>query len=444
MSRKVVIVVLMVAGAVGAWLIATSSPTTTTTNTAPSAVACATTVNAIQSAAAIAQAIVEAPDGTAICMSDGSYPFLHVVGATHRSYVTIRPAAGATATVAGIEVANSSFLRFQGLRMTEGFNMRDTSTGASHDYQFIENTFADPLYGIVLYGDSKPIKKVVIEKNYMHHVHLAEPEKEGKCNAGYASGQDVTIDYAEGVTITHNTFKQAEWHYIQGGGAGPEGVIVEHNLFEGHIFYPCSHLNVWQIWNGGTNDTFANNIVQGELGKPAVGIPLIFENGSAGKECKVTMTNTTVTNNLFIDAAASYAAMIFTTKHLVFSHNTVVRSEYGTWLDRSTFCGAGKDLAVEHNVAVETKSTGAPQRFVVGECSGVCKFDYNVSDDTTANVLGSKHYVTSWSPSWITTTWNPVREAAPPADYYLPRGLPFAAGYEGRRPAAQGSEGNGP
>ena len=56
------------------------------------------------------------------------------------------------------------------------------------------------------------------------HVHLEKPESEGKCSAGYAQGQDVTIFNAEGVTIAHNTFKQAEWHYIQGGGASSEAV----------------------------------------------------------------------------------------------------------------------------------------------------------------------------------------------------------------------------
>ncbi len=85
---------------------------------------CTTTVTPAMSASAIAGAIVSANDGGTVCLAGGSYPFIHVVGAVHKAYVTVRPVAGATATVEGMEVANSSFLRFEGLRMTEGFNAR--------------------------------------------------------------------------------------------------------------------------------------------------------------------------------------------------------------------------------------------------------------------------------------------------------------------------------
>ncbi|HEV3095357.1 MAG TPA: hypothetical protein VGY30_12720, partial [Solirubrobacteraceae bacterium] len=123
---------------------------------------CTATVTPSTSASAIAGAIVSAHNGDTVCLSAGSYPSLTVSGAVHSAYVTVRPAPGATVTVAGMEVRNSSFLRFEGLRMTEGFNMRDSSTGSSHDYQFVENRFEEPLYGIVLYGGSAPIKKVLV------------------------------------------------------------------------------------------------------------------------------------------------------------------------------------------------------------------------------------------------------------------------------------------
>jgi hypothetical protein len=393
-------------------------------------VRCSSTVSAGMGGSAIAGVIVGAADGSTVCLAAGSYPFIHVVGAVHASYVTVRPVPGASVSVAGMEVQNSSFLRFVGLRMTEGFNMRDTSVGASHDYQFIEDSFEEPLFGIVLDGGSGPIKRVLIERNYMHYVHL-DAEHKASCNGGYAQGQDVTMDYAEGVTIAHNTFRQAEWHYIQGGGAGPEGVVVEHNLFEGRIFLACSHLNVWQIWGGGVNDTFASNVVRGEAGKGASVIGLIFENGAGGQECGTTMTNTTVTNNLFVDAAEGYNAMLFTTKGLTYSHNTVVRGTWGQWLDRNTFCGASSNLTIEHNIGVETESTGSPQRFILGECTGTCKFDYNVSDDNTANQWGSTHHLTGWTPSWTTTSWNPTTQPTPPDGFYAPTGLPFQAGSEG-------------
>ena len=98
--------------------------------------------------------------------------------------------------------------------------------------------------------------------------------------------------------------------------------------------------------------------------------------------------------------------------------------EYGTWLERSDPCGAGKNLHAEHNIAVKTQSSGAPARWILGECALACTFDYNVSDDATANTGGSTHYLTNWTPTWVSTTLaNP--------GYYLPQGLPIEAGYQG-------------
>jgi len=336
-----------------------------------------------------------------------------------------------------MEVVNSAFLRFVGLRMTEGFNMRDSSSGASHDYQFVGDTFEEPLYGVVLYGGAGPIKRVLIEKNVMHRVHLEKPEVGGKCDAGYAQGQDVTIDYAEGVTVARNTFDEAAWHYIQGGGAGPEGVTVEHNLFEGHVLMKCSHLNLWQIWAGGQDDTFKDNIAIGEgtgekngLSEEAATDGVIFENGAGSVECQTTMKNSVIENNLFIDAADSYELQIYTTQTATIENNTVIGSEWGSAL-LTEHCGAGSNYTMTHNIDVEDQGNGYDVS--MGACTGSCLFDYNVSQDNSANASGSTHYVTKWTPSWQTTKWNPSSEPTPPAGYYQPTNLPteLHTGYQG-------------
>jgi hypothetical protein len=388
-------------------------------------VSCTTNVSSSMSGSAIAATIVAANDGDTICMSEGSYPQIVVNGATHQGYVTVRPAPGATVTVDGMEVANSSFLRFEGLRMTEGFNMRDSSSGASHDYEFVEDRFEEPLYGIVLYGGSSPVKKVLIEGNYMRRVHLEKPEVEGKCSAGYAQGQDVTMYYAEGVRIAHNTFKEAAWHYIQGGSEGPEGVDVEHNLFEGHIMMNCSHLNIWQIWSGGENDTFKDNIALGENGQQAATDGVIFENGAGSVECNVKMKNSVIENNLFVNAATSYELQIYTTEGATIKNNTVVGSEYGTAL-LTEHCGAGSNYTMTHNIDVEDKGTGNDFNF--GACTGTCTFDYNVSQDKSAS---SAHSVTEWAPKWTATVWSPATEPSRPTGFYVPTGLSVEAGYQG-------------
>jgi hypothetical protein len=404
---------------------ASASSAATAAVTAPVSAKCTTTDTAGMSASALASSLVSAADGSTVCLAGGSYPLIHVVGAAHKAYVTVRPAPGATVTVDGMEVANSSFLRFEGLRMTEGFNMRDSSSGASHDYEFVEDRFEEPLYGIVLYGGSSPVKKVLIEGNYMRRVHLEKPEVEGKCSAGYAQGQDVTMYYAEGVRIAHNTFKEAAWHYIQGGSEGPEGVDVEHNLFEGHILMNCSHLNIWQIWGGGENDTFKDNIALGENGQQAATDGVIFENGAGSVECNVKMKNSVIENNLFVNAATSYELQIYTTEGATIKNNTVVGSEYGTAL-LTEHCGAGSNYTMTHNIDVEDKGTGNDFNF--GACTGTCTFDYNVSQDKSAS---SAHSVTEWAPKWTATVWSPATEPSRPTGFYVPTGLSVEAGYQG-------------
>lgn len=431
-SRILTTLLVLVAGVAGGAFVATAEAPVARV---ASARACTTTLTPGAGASAIASAIVSAHDGSTVCLASGSYPFVRVVGATHKRYVTVRPAVGATATVAGMEVRESSYLRFQGLHMTEGFNMRDgVDYRGSHNYQFIGDTFEEPLYGIVLDGGAGPIKHVLIERNYMHRVHLEQPEVEGRCHAGYAQGQDVTIFYAEGVRIARNTFDEAAWHYLQGGGAGPEGVDVEHNLFEGHVLLACSHLNLWQIWNGGTDDTFKHNVAIGEgtaehdgRSEEAATDGLIFENGPGSAQCGTTMRNTTVEDNLFVDAAASYAIQIYTTAGATIKNNTVVRSQYGSGLLVDN-CAPSTDAVMTHNIDVENTSSAAAFSF---QCARRCLFDANVSDDASARRFGARHFKTDWTPRWVTTRWDRASERTPPAGYYVARGLRFPAGYRG-------------
>jgi hypothetical protein len=383
----------------------------------------------------VAGAIVGAGDGGVVCLEGGSYPEVVVRGAVHSGFVTVRPVPGAVVRVAGMEVSDSSFLRFEGLRMTEGFNMRDSAGGASHDYEFVDNTFEEPLYGIVLYGGSAPIKRVLIEGNFMHRVHLEDPEVGGKCDAGYAQGQDVTMDDAEGVRIVGNTFKEAAWHYLQGGSEGPEGVVVEHNLFEGHVLMACSHLNLWQIWGGGEDDVFRDNIALGEgtgerggLSEEAATDGVIFENGAGSVECGVKMKDSVIEGNLFVDAATSYELQIYTTQGATIKDNTVVGSEWGSAL-LTEHCGAGSDYTMSHNIDVQDQGSGNDFNF--GDCTGSCVFDENVSEDHSADESGASHYLTGWNPKWQTTSWDPASEPKPPAGYYIPTSLPFEAGYQG-------------
>jgi hypothetical protein len=429
-------VVVFVAGVIAAILVLSagnrSSETAASTpqRNLPHRVVCGKTVYPSLPAREIARVIVEAADGETVCLAAGSYPEITVLGAAHHRYVTVRPA-GAGVTVAGIEVRDSSFLRFEGLHMSEGFNMRDTPAVASHDYQFIDDSVENAAYGIVLYGGSGPIRNVRIEHNHMRNIDFPGPA----CNnPGYAGGQAVTIYYAEGVRIAHNVFKEVSWHYIQGGGAGPGGVTVEHNLFEGPIpadRSACTHLNVWQIWQGGVNDTFSNNVVLGAVGHPAAITPILFETGPGGSVCTDTMRGTTISNNLFVDDAAAYSIQVMTTAGLTLTHNTVVGSTYGTIVYRSPGCPSGSNYDIGYNIDVENRgNAGRSADISLGGCRGHCAFHHNVSGDASAaRAPGARHRVIYWRPNWLTTSWNPLLRHSPPPGYYVPRHLRISAGY---------------
>jgi hypothetical protein len=394
---------------------ATSQASSYTAEVLGSRVTCSETLT---TASNVAAAVAGAAAGSTVCLSAGSYASLTLNSVNPGGYVTVVPAPGAAVVVNGIQVANSSFLRFQGLRMTAGFNVYDTGSTPSHDYQFINNDIGNTEYGIVIDGKTKPISKVLIQGNYVHNLDFPG----SSCTTpgpGYAGGQGVTIYNGDGITVSHNTFRSISWHYIQGGGIAL-GMTVDHNLFEGPIpsgRRDCTHLNVWQIWTGGANNTFSNNVVRGAPGSPAAVTPILFETGPGGGTCSDSMSNTIITNNLFYDDSTAYSIQVLTTTGMTITHNTVIGSEYGAWVGRSDTCGAGSNYNVSHNLVVQNK--GGSQNIAMGACVGACIYDYNVTQDDSANADGSTHYVINWTPTFVDTT------------DYQPIGLPFAAGYQG-------------
>ena len=352
-------------------------------------------------------------------MEEGVYPSIVVNGAEHASYVTVRPKGEAHVVASNWELVNSSYLRFEKLESNGyGFKARNTIDHV----QWIDNKFTG--YRGLVVGASVPAENVLVEGNTFENLKIAN--EECAIVPGQGEGQGITLEDAKGVIIKNNKFKTVVWHYIQGG----EDTTVENNLFEGPLVgkrAECTHSNVWQIFKGSENDAFSNNIVRGEPGHPAAITPILFEHGVPEKEgpypCSDAYTNIRLENNLFLYASAAYVIQVMDTVNLTYSHNTVVGGEYGTWLDRSDVCGPGKNLTAEHNIAVQTQSAGSPARFVIGECTGICKFDYNVSDDETAASAGSTHNLTNWTPSWQSTTYGHP-------GYYKPTALPLPAGYE--------------
>jgi hypothetical protein len=431
--------------------------------------ACTYTIPHTESAANVAKKIVQATNGSTVCLEAGTFASgISISKATHTSMVTVRPVAGAAVTVPGLTVANSSYLRFKGLKLTEGIDFADGSGAAGNHYEVLESEFLEPKRGVELDDDTTPIKQVKIERNFMHKVVMANTtETGGKCTAPPAGeGTDIGIYGAEGVTVKNNTFDEVDWHYIQGGSEGPEGVTVEHNIFMGHILLNCSHLNFWQVYEGGTNDVLRDNVMIGEgtgskggTSEEAATDGLEFERGgSKSNECGPDqMTDTAVENNLMIDAGDSFAIEEFSLAGTITAHNTVVGSEYGIGMNTITSttglsCGPYTEYAKITN-NIDVKNGDGVNDITAERCEGECVYNENVTEDATARKAFSKQleaplfptamsYVEKWTPTWTSTSWPIFKEVneegkhfpTTPTGFYVPSSAnvkAIHAGYEG-------------
>jgi hypothetical protein len=221
-------------------------------------------------------------------------------------------------------------------------------------------------------------------------------------------------------------------HYIEMGGA--EDAQVDNNAFLGPAAANAAqvglHLNVFHIFGDASNVDFSNNIL---WHTQTIGQALLFQEGH--------FDNVTINNNLDVEDPScesdssncpSYAFWTADDHGLSFQNNTVVDSYWGVLLTLSQTSedyDGGTGYTVAHNIAVG--STDGPN-LSYGECSSSCLFDYNVTDDDSAQQGGSTHNVVNWKPSWKSTGWTPALPySPPPAGYYQPTGLPFAAGYTG-------------
>ncbi len=388
----------------------------------PAATRCSVT---LRPGADVAQAIVTADDGETICLEGGSYARIDVSNAHHGGYVTVAPAPGAVAVVDGVQTSADTFLRFRGLTMTAGFDLVGPGA-ASHDLQFIDNDIGHTTYGIVVNGAGAPIRNVLIQGNSIHDLDFSGP------SPGYAGGQGVTVYWGSYITVRDNAFWANSWHYIQCGSC--DHMAVEHNLFTGPSnAHPGAHLNVWQIWQGGSGDSFTDNAVIGAPGAPIADGAILWETGPGGATLSDSYSDMTVSDNLFVDEDSTTTLDLAASSGLTVTDNTIVGSGYGLLVRGRCTCAAGFDRPgtgydISGNIVVADANPGARFR-VLCPASGACG-DGNVSDDGSARSAfpGAARWVTDWSPRWVTTQWDASRLATPPAGYYEPVGLGIDAG----------------
>jgi pectate lyase len=343
----------------------------------------------------ISTAIAVAHGGATICLKGGSYDGIEATKVRKSPPLTVRPVPGAKARVRGIDLIDPSGLRFVGLNLTDGVSVSPSASSI----QFVDNEITGS-NGIYMFGDyriGKRIENVLIEGNNIHDIDYS-----GTQETGYGYGIEGVGD-VRNMTIRDNTIKSPASDYIQ--SATPVHWIVDHNTFLGPSLLADheDHQDLWQIFGGGRDIAFTNNIARYTGTQES----LLFQEGAFRK--------VVVKNNLFDHDSRGYTCQIYQSSGLVFSHNTIVGSRWGCLFRDEADSPPGSGYRVENNVFAETRDGGDVS--TEGRADGWGSYDYNVSSDSSAR---GTHSLRRWSPRWTGVAT------------YAPLGLPFAAGYEGR------------
>jgi hypothetical protein len=94
-----------------------------------------------------AGALNSASDGAVVCLDGGSYGYVTQSNKNRSSYTTFRPNPGASVTLAGMQLTNYAYARFDGFTFSGGTNIL-----ASDHLEFIGNTVSDATNGFLLRG----------------------------------------------------------------------------------------------------------------------------------------------------------------------------------------------------------------------------------------------------------------------------------------------------
>jgi hypothetical protein len=344
--------------------------------------------------ASLSNAVSSAAADAVLCLDGGSWSF-NLSGVDKSSPVTVRSADGTTASLGYSLLNDSSNLRFQDLRFTGGAEM----VGSSDHIEFRDSEFTGE-FGIRANGDEAGggtvVTDVVIDGNYMHDLDYT-----GQPGSGSGYGV-IAVNGVEHFTITDNTIESVAADYIQ--SASPVDFSVVGNTFLGPSLvggHPQEHQDLWQIFGGGDDITFADNVAR-DTGTHE---SLLFQEGH--------FTNVVIENNLFDHDSRGYTCQLYQSTGLVFRNNTVVGSRWGCLFRDEASSAPGSGYQVDHNVFADTESDVDVS--TEGRAGNWGTYDYNVSSDGSAN---GAHSVRNWSPSWVDTV------------DYSPLGLPFSAGYQ--------------
>jgi hypothetical protein len=341
----------------------------------------------------LSSAISDAAAGSVICLDGGSWSF-NLSGVSKSNYVTVQSSGDQVASLSYSILNNSRYLRFRDLQFTGGAEM----IGASNHIEFLDNEFVGR-FGLRANGDEASrgtnVTDVLIEGNYLHDLDYTGSQ-------GPADGYGITVvNGVERFTIADNTIKSVAADYLQ--SASPVDFAVLDNTFLGPTLvgsHPQEHQDLWQIFGGGTNITYSNNVAR----NTGTHESLLFQEGA--------FRNVKIENNLFDHDSRGYTCQLYQSTGMIFRNNTVVGSHWGCLFRDYSSSAAGSGYQIDHNIFAETEAS--VDISTEGRAGSWGTYDYNVSEDGSAS---GSHSVRNWSPSWSDTT------------NYTPLGLSFSAGY---------------
>ena len=355
----------------------------------PASVHCSKTLRA---GANVGQAISAARGGATICLREGDYGPIEAGDLRKSPPVTVRSLPGGRARVKGAELLDPSGLRFIALRFTEGIGISPSAS----NIRILGNEISGH-NGIYLFGDyriGKRVENVLIQGNDIHDIDYS-----GTQETGYGYGIEGVGDVRH-MTIRDNTIRSTASDYIQ--SATPVHWVVDHNTFLGPSLLGSheDHQDLWQIFGGGEDITFTNNVARDTETQES----LLFQEGA--------FSDVVIENNLFDHDSRGYTCQIYQSSGLVFRDNTIVGSHWGCLFRDLSSSPPGSGYQVDHNIFADTEASVDVS--TEGRAAGWGTYDYNVSSDGSAS---GAHSVRNWTPTWIDAT------------NFVPAGLPFTAGY---------------
>lgn len=198
----------------------------------------ATAASAATPWCSLGRAVQAAPSGTTVLVRRGSYPRLSVQGVRKTRFVTLRSAPGETATLHSFTLTNSSYLRFQGLRISGRSNLI-----------FFGNDHIDMVGNdLTVATQVRPSTNLRFERNRIHDLPGPPGKPEDGVGLWIVTGEQGPI---RDVLIRGNRFARLPNDAIF---TDADRVRVERNTFE-HIESPSNDWAHADVFQGmGAND----------------------------------------------------------------------------------------------------------------------------------------------------------------------------------------------